>query len=125
MNSLYFRYNDTLVEEWTDPDIVENKLIHQKLIILTSENTASAAESFTYVMKNYYRATIIGQKTRGAAHWKETFTIPDLGIFLEIPVARPINPVTGTDWERTGIIPDILVPEDKALEHALHLIADG
>ena len=75
-------------------------------------------------MKHYNRAIIVGQKTRGAAHWNETFIIRDLDIFMEIPVARPVNPVTSTDWEGTGIIPDIPVPADQALGHALRLIRD-
>ena len=35
-----------------------------------------------------------------------------------MPVARPINPVTKTDWEGTGVTPDVIVPEYKAFETA-------
>jgi len=35
------------------------------LVILTDENTASAAEIFSAALKDHQRATIIGRKTRG------------------------------------------------------------
>ncbi|MCP4726918.1 MAG: S41 family peptidase [bacterium] len=121
LNSLYWRKTDKLVEDWTDPAVPGEKLIKQKLYILTSINTSSAAESFSCTMKNYKRATIIGERTRGAAHWKETYKFPDQDIFLEIPVARPINPVTKKGWEGVGVKPDIAVSERLALDRALKL----
>ena len=121
LNSLYFREADSLATAWTDPNIPETKLIRQKLYILTSNNTTSAAESFANLMKNYNRATIVGEHTRGAGHWVETYKFPELGIFLEIPVARPINPITQKGWEGTGIIPDIEISEDKAFDKAFTL----
>jgi hypothetical protein len=35
-----------------------------------------------------------------------------------IPNGRAINPVTGTNWEGTGVIPDLPVPEEQALKLA-------
>ncbi len=121
LNSLYFRAADSLVEGWTDPAIPGKKPTDAKLYILTSGNTASGAESFAYMMKQYKRTLIVGEKTRGAAHWTECYPFPELGVFLEIPVARPINPVTNTGWEGTGVEPDIQAPADKALEAAYNL----
>ena len=125
LNSLYFREADSLVEAWTDPEVPGKKLLQQKVFILTSKNTTSAAESFTYSMKNYNRATVVGEYTRGAAHWKETYKFPDLDIFLEIPVARPINPVTKKGWEGEGVQPDIEVPATEALDKAIKLALEN
>ena len=125
LNSLYFREADSLVEAWTDPIVPGKKLLQQKVFILTSSNTASAAESFTYSMKHYNRATVVGEFTRGAAHWKETYKFPDLGIFLEIPVARPINPVTKKGWEGEGVKPDIEISEKEAFEKAYEIALEG
>jgi hypothetical protein len=44
-----------------------------------------------------------------------------------VPFARSINPVTGTNWQGTGVVPDVAVPAEqaydvayaKALEHVL------
>jgi hypothetical protein len=121
LNSLYFRAADSLVESWTDPLIPGKKLLDQNLFILTSKNTASGAESFVYSMKHYKRATIVGESTRGAAHWKETYKFSSLGIFAEIPVARPINPVTKRDWEGEGIKPDFEIPANQALDAVIKL----
>lgn len=124
LTSLYFREADSLATAWTDPNIPEKKLIHQKLYILTSNNTTSAAEAFTIDMKSNKRATIVGEHTRGAGHWVETYKFPELDIFLEIPVARPINPITRQGWEGTGIIPDIEISEEKALDKAITLASE-
>jgi hypothetical protein len=44
-----------------------------------------------------------------------------LSIF--IPTGRAVNPVTQTNWEGVGVVPDIRVPADKALEKARDLAA--
>ena len=108
LNSLYFREADSLVEAWTDPEVPGIKLLHQKIFILTSKNT-----------------TVVGEYTRGAAHWKETYKFPDLDIFLEIPVARPINPITKKGWEGEGVQPDIEVPATEALDKAIELALEN
>jgi hypothetical protein len=50
-------------------------------------------------------------------------------VHIGIPFARSINPVTGTNWQGSGVIPDTQVPADqaygvaytKALRHVLQL----
>ena len=37
---------------------------------------------------------------------------------IMVPWGRPINPVTKTNWEGTGVVPDIAVPADAALDEA-------
>jgi hypothetical protein len=34
---------------------------------------------------------------------------------MNVPTGRSINPVTKTDWEGAGVVPDIAVPAKKAL----------
>jgi hypothetical protein len=36
-----------------------------------------------------------------------------------VPTGRAINPITKTNWEGTGVRPDIAVPADSALSAAL------
>lgn len=38
-----------------------------------------------------------------------------MGFIANIPNQRSLNPITHTDWEGTGIIPDIAVPSNDAL----------
>jgi hypothetical protein len=35
-----------------------------------------------------------------------------------VPFARSVNPVTGANWQGTGVVPDIAVPEAEALDVA-------
>jgi hypothetical protein len=50
-------------------------------------------------------------------------------VHIGIPFARSVNPVTGTNWQGTGVVPDVAVPEAqardtayaRALEHVLSL----
>jgi hypothetical protein len=35
-----------------------------------------------------------------------------------VPCARSINPITGTNWEGTGVVPDVSVPAAQALDIA-------
>lgn len=89
--------------------------------ILTSNRTFSAAEEFTYNLKNLKRAVIVGETTGGGAHPGGVRRITDhFGIWL--PSGRAINPITGTNWEGVGIAPDIAVDPADALR-AAHLDA--
>jgi C-terminal processing protease CtpA/Prc len=57
---------------------------------------------------------VIGETTRGGGHYADGFLIQ--GLFgLAVPTAELIDPITGTNWEGTGVTPDIAVPEEKAL----------
>ena len=122
LNSLYFRAEDRLQEAWTLDEVEGERMLELPLILLVSEQTTSAAESFSYSMQGYERATLVGENTRGAAHWVESYPFPDQGIFLEIPVARPINPVTGEGWEGEGVAPDVRVNPADALNEALKIL---
>jgi C-terminal processing protease CtpA/Prc len=89
--------------------------------ILTSNRTFSAAEEFTYNLKNLKRAIIVGETTGGGAHPGGVRRITDhFGIWL--PTGRAINPITGTNWEGVGIAPDIAADPADALR-AAHLAA--
>ena len=89
--------------------------------ILTSNRTFSAAEEFTYNLKNLKRAVIVGETTGGGAHPGGVRRITDhFGIWL--PTGRAINPITGTNWEGVGVAPDIAMDAAEALR-AAHLDA--
>lgn len=96
----------------------ESRLRDVPLYYLTSASTASAGEHLALVLKRTKRATLIGEKTRGAGHY---VTLAPVGSRLTalIPVGRTFDPDTGWDWEGQGITPDVLVPADAALDEAL------
>jgi hypothetical protein len=37
---------------------------------------------------------------------------------VSLPYGRAVNPITGTNWEGTGVAPDVAVPAGKALDAA-------
>jgi C-terminal processing protease CtpA/Prc len=41
-----------------------------------------------------------------------------LTMAVAVPFARSINPVTGTNWQGTGVVPDIAVPAGQAYDVA-------
>lgn len=119
LNSLYFRPSDDTTHFHTDPGVAGRKFGGTKPVyVLTSGRTFSAAEEFTYNLQTRERATIVGETTGGGAHPGGVRDLPH-GMSVFVPSGRAINPITGTNWEGTGVRPDVPVPADDALEEAL------
>jgi C-terminal processing protease CtpA/Prc len=122
LNDLYNRKEDKTTEFWTR-DVPGPRLTKQPVFVLTSKRTFSGAEEFTYNLKNLKRATIIGETTGGGAHPVSSHRIDD-HFMIGVPDARAINPITKTNWEGTGVEPDIKVPASEALEAAKKMAAE-
>lgn len=120
LTSWYSREDDFATEFWTSNNIRIEPMVNVPLFLLTSRETFSSAESFAYDMKVRKRATVIGEPTKGGAHSVDLFQIDDQ-FEIYIPTARAINPITGTNWEGIGVIPDIVVPSETALDTAIAL----
>jgi len=117
LNDLYYRAADTTANYWTLPYVPGPKPVGADLYILTSAGTFSGAEEFTYNMKNLKRATVIGETTGGGAHPTDAMIVQE-DFILRVPIARAINPVSKTNWEGTGVAPDIPVPAAQAFDKA-------
>ena len=114
LNDLYWREGDRTDQFWTKKEVAGKRYLNKDVYVLTSKRTFSGAEEFTYNLKNLKRATIIGETTGGGAHPGGMFRMsPHFGVF--VPTGRAINPITKTNWEGTGVTPDIAVPADQAL----------
>jgi C-terminal processing protease CtpA/Prc len=114
LNDLYWREGNRTKEFWTSKEVAGKRYLNKDVYVLTSKRTFSGAEEFTYNLKNLKRATIIGETTGGGAHPGGGFRISEhFGMF--VPTGRAINPITKTNWEGTGVTPDISVPADQAL----------
>jgi len=122
LNDFYIRKGDRTKQFWTQAHIQGKRRARVPVLVLTSGRTFSAAEEFTYNLKSMERATIVGETTRGGAHPVKRFQVEGYPIAVSLPFGRAINPVTGTNWEGTGISPDIEVAADLALGTA-HLEA--
>jgi len=114
LNDLYWREGNRTDEFWTRKELAGKRYLNKDVYVLTSKRTFSGAEEFTYNLKNLKRATIIGETTGGGAHPGGGFRVSEhFGMF--IPTGRAISPITKTNWEGTGVTPDISVPADQAL----------
>lgn len=117
LNDIYTRITDHTDEYWTLRKVDGIKRPDVPVYVLTSHFTFSGAEEFAYDLKNQKRATIVGEVTGGGANPGGTKYINDSFIAF-IPTGRAISPITHTNWEGTGVQPDVEIASDKALEKA-------
>jgi C-terminal processing protease CtpA/Prc len=121
LNDIYDRPSNQTHQYWTLPYVPGKRLADKDVYLLTSNRTFSAAEDFTYGLKNLKRVTIVGEVTGGGAHPGGPRRIND-HFFVGVPSGRSISVVTNTDWEGVGVEPDVKVPAERALATA-HLMA--
>ena len=121
LSGLYQRKTDTIKQFWTLPYVPGTRYVDKDVYLLTSKRTFSGGEAFAYDLQNLKRATVIGETTEGAAHPRDVYRINE-HFWMGIPNARPVSPITQTNWEGTGVKPDVAVPAELALKTA-HLHA--
>jgi C-terminal processing protease CtpA/Prc len=122
LNDIYSRFDNRTQEYWTHETVAGKRYGESKPVyVLTSNRTFSGAEEFAYNLKNLKRATIVGETTGGGAHPVRPHRLTD-HFMIGVPFARAINPITKTNWEGTGVKPDIETPAAQALKTA-HLLA--
>jgi hypothetical protein len=117
LNSFYWRPSDTHTQTWTLPHVQGNRRPDIPVYVLTSNGTFSAAEEFSYNLRNLTRATLIGETTGGGAHPGGTEVVNEK-FLIWLPQGRAINPVTNTNWEGVGVKPHIAVDSQDALNIA-------
>ena len=117
LNDIYNRSLDTTTHFWTLPYVPGKRMPDVDVYVLTSSKTFSGAEEFSYNLKAMERATLIGETTGGGAHPGRDFAVDDR-FTLFVPGGRPINPITQTNWEGTGVTPHVEVPVADALKVA-------
>jgi|SRR5262245_8850062 len=117
LNSLYWRKGDRTEEFWTLKSIAGPRYVGKDVYVLTSARTFSGAEECAYNLQTQKRATIVGETTGGGAHPGGMAPLGDRFIAF-IPSGRAINPITKTNWEGTGVKPDVSCAADEALDIA-------
>jgi hypothetical protein len=114
---------DGSVDTSTSTVTLPTATIGAPLYVLTSPRTFSGGEECAYDLQALKRATLVGAVTGGGANPGGVLRIDDhFGIF--VPDARPRNAITMTNWEGTGVIPDVAVPADRALNTAYGMALD-
>jgi hypothetical protein len=118
----YFRDQDRTEPHTTAGTVAGPRFGGSKpLFILTSRGTISGTELFAYALRGQKRAILVGEATRGGAHHGEPFRIDDRFVSY-VPNGRYIVKGEKTDWEGTGIEPDLKTDAALALKTA-HLAA--
>ncbi len=123
VNDLTNRHDNETHQYWTLPWVPGPRLTDQPVYVLTSHQTFSGGEEFTFDLKTQKRATIVGETTGGGAHPVQGVPAGD-HFTIGVPFGRPINPVTKGDWEGKGVEPDVKVSAADALTTAEKLAAD-
>ena len=117
------KYRDPALntESWTLPYVPGKRLPEIDLYILTSSRTFSAAEGFTYDLQQLKRAVVVGETTKGGAHPIDVLIVKG-DILTQVPIGCSYNPISKKNWEKSGVIPDIVTSDDAALKTA-HITA--
>ena len=122
LDDIYDSGQKTVEQVWTNP-LPGKNFAGKPVFVLISARTFSVGEEFSYDLKSLRRATLIGETTGGGAHTVAPHRI-DEHFFIRVPFGRFVNPVTKTDWEGTGVEPDVKVSASEALEVARKLAVD-
>lgn len=93
------------------------RLTGPPLYVLINGRTGSAAEAFAYDVQQFRLGRLVGQQTAGAAN-NNSFVPVAPGFMLSVSYGKPVHPVSGSNWESTGIAPDIAASPNGALETA-------
>jgi retinol-binding protein 3 len=118
LNDMYRRDTGETRQYWTHPKVAGKRFGAKKPIyVLTSSRTFSGGEELAYDLQSLRRAVIVGETTGGGAHPPQPYALAD-GFAIAVPWGRPINPVTKTNWEGTGVVPEVKVSESEALNEA-------
>jgi C-terminal processing protease CtpA/Prc len=120
-HSIYWRQGNRTEQFWTLPYVPGKRYVGKPVYVLMGKGTLSAPESFAYSLQAQKRVTVVGEVSAGGANPGREFRINEhFQVF--VPTGRAINPVTGTNWEGTGVKPDIETTFANALKTA-HLAA--
>lgn len=111
------KYRDGTTEEFScESDLKE---LEFKYVILTSHYTASSAEIFSGVFKDYGYGTLIGERTFGKGCVQSVLELGD-GSAIKITIAEWLT-AKGNEVLGIGIFPDIYVRDDFKNDDYLHL----
>jgi len=113
-------YRDRTRQWWTRGRPGE----HAPVAVLISARTFSSGEALAYHLQSQGRARLVGERTPGAAdHITPICVTSDVRAMVPEAVVR--DAVTGSNWEGTGVVPDVACDAAEALDAALEVLRDG
>lgn len=117
ISRLHERDDRRVVEFFTEDLGQRSYGASRPVLVLTSAATFSGGEALSYDLQAMGRATVVGEVTGGGAHPTALHPLGDEFV-AAIPFAQTINAITGSNWEGSGVQPDVAVPADQALDVA-------
>jgi hypothetical protein len=102
---------------WSVSYVPGSRYTDKPVYLLTSDETFSGGEDFCYTLQALGRAQLIGETTGGGAHPTRVQPLSPT-MTISVPFARSVNPITGTNWEGTGVVPDVSVAAEEAYDVA-------
>jgi retinol-binding protein 3 len=87
------------------------------LYVLVSAETWSAGEGVPFLLQERHRATIVGERTVGAANPASPWPVNE-ELKITIPFGRVKSAVEGKNWEGTGVVPDLATSSQDAFKTA-------
>jgi hypothetical protein len=117
LNDIFHADTGETRQFWSLPYVPGTRYVDRPVYVLTGSHTFSGGEELCYNLQALGRGELIGETTGGGAHPTRGFPV-SRAVTIGIPFARSVNPVTGTNWQGTGVVPDVAVPEDEAYDVA-------
>jgi retinol-binding protein 3 len=124
LNSIY--WNDHTDHFYTIPGLKGPRYLEKPVYLVTDKGTFSSAEEFAYDLQAMKRVTIVGEATGGGANPGGLLPVISFEdgskLDMYVSLAHVVNPVTGKNWEGTGVLPDVSVKAEEGVKKA-HLLA--
>jgi hypothetical protein len=118
-------YRDRTRQWWTTGRLADRALPRETPVsVLVSEHTFSSGEALAYHLRSQGRARLVGRRTPGAADHITPVALSG-HVRALLPEARVRDAVTGTNWEGTGVVPDIPCAPAEALTTAIEALRAG
>ncbi|HEY0751892.1 MAG TPA: S41 family peptidase [Chitinophagaceae bacterium] len=115
-------WNDRTDSIFTKKTLAGPRYLNKPVYLLTDKGTFSSAEEFAYDLKAMQRVTIVGEATGGGANpggLMNVYTFKDgTRLDMYVSMAQVVNPVTQSNWEGSGVQPDVKVKSEDALKKA-------
>lgn len=98
----------------------DGKEVNLPMVVLMNSNTASAAELFAQTLKDYGKATLMGEQTYGKGVMQTYYKLVD-GSGIQVTTAK-FNPPKSPNFDGVGIKPDVSVTLSAGMEAVLYQV---
>jgi C-terminal processing protease CtpA/Prc len=116
------RYRDRVRQWWTPGRAGAG--LDAPLAVLVSGRTYSSGEALAYHVRQQLPCVVVGETTRGAADHITPVRLTE-NVVGYLPEAYVVDALTGTNWEGTGVVPDVPCPAGEAEDTAAGLLLDA